>query len=93
MLFHMGEQSKSMANPLGKISSSLAVKRARSQDSRRSQNASPTPTPITKAPKTEEPDEDVGVPAFLRQSKTGMPFSDGCLCSARSCIMQLPTSD
>ncbi|KAL8793991.1 MAG: hypothetical protein Q9195_003397 [Heterodermia aff. obscurata] len=59
-----------MANPLGKISSSLAVKRARSQDSRRSQNASPTLPPIAKAPKTEEQDADAGVPAFLRQSKT-----------------------
>ena len=77
-----------MANPLGKISSSLAVKRARSQDSRRSQNASPTLPPIAKAPKTEEQDADVGVPAFLRQSKTGMPNADGCSCRM-DCIMHL----
>ena len=63
-----------MASPLVRISSSMAMKRARSQDSRRSQNASPSPAPVSKAAKTEEQDEEVGVPAFLRQSKAGTPL-------------------
>ena len=80
-----------MANPLGKISNSLAVKRARSQDSRRSQNASPTLPPIAKAPKTEEQDADVGIPAFLRQSKAGMP---NCGWMLMQCILHhAPTGD
>lgn len=60
-----------MASPMVRFPGSLATKRPRSQDNRRSQNASPWPEPVTKAPKTEELDEDVGVPAFLRQSKAG----------------------
>ena len=63
-----------MASPLVRISSSMAMKRARSQDSRSSHNASPSPAPVSKAAKTESQDEEVGVPAFLRQSKAGTPF-------------------
>ena len=56
-----------MPSPLGRIGSSLAAKRARSQDSRRSSTASPAP----KAAKTEELPEPPGVPAFLRQTRAG----------------------
>ena len=58
---------ENMAAPLGRVGSSLAAKRARSQDSRRSLTASPVP----KAAKTEDAPEDPEVPAFLRQTKAG----------------------
>ncbi|KAL8827324.1 MAG: hypothetical protein Q9191_003249 [Dirinaria sp. TL-2023a] len=54
-----------MAAPVTRMGSSLAAKRARSQDSKRSLTASPVP----KAAKTEEVQEEPDVPAFLRQSK------------------------
>ena len=63
-----------MASRLVRGSSSLAMKRARSQDRRGSQDTSPSPAPVSKAVKTEQQDEEVGVPAFLRQSKAGTPF-------------------
>ena len=58
---------ENMAAPVTRMGSSLAAKRARSQDSKRSLTASPVP----KAAKTEEVQEDPDVPAFLRQSKAG----------------------
>jgi len=60
-----------MPSPLGRVGSSFAAKRARSQDSRRSGTSSP----VTKAAKTEDSLEDADLPAFLRQTKAGrLPY-------------------
>lgn len=56
-----------MPSPLGRVGSSLAAKRARSVDSRRSATASPVP----KAAKTDEAQDGADLPAFLRQTKAG----------------------
>lgn len=72
-----------MASPMDRISTSLAMKRARSQESRRSEKASPSPAPVSKAAKTASQDEEVGVPAFLRQSKAGTPFWGTCAHAVR----------
>lgn len=75
---------ENMAAPVAKVGSTLAAKRARSQDSKRSLTASPVP----KAAKTEETQEDLDVPAFLRQSKAGR-WRGGATMHTQPCMMMM----
>lgn len=77
---------ENMAAPISRAGSSLAAKRARSQDSGRS-GRSGTASPVPKAPKTENVPDDAEIPAFLRQTKAGR--LGRVIVHTRSCMMQV----